>query len=146
MTATQTLDLARLLDECHPCVLATVDTTGAAYTTLVSWVTAHDDRTVCLALDARGSALRNLQHTPWVALEVLAPDRVVGIRGTARVRHRQMSASPFPSVLVEIDVVASRDHTGHGIVWQGPAYHYVEGKEHRYSVERAVLDELRASV
>jgi len=37
-----------------------------------------------------------------------------------------------------------RDHTGRGIVWQGPAYSYVEGKEQRDAVERAVLAEMRA--
>jgi hypothetical protein len=138
------LDLKRLLHKGQPCVLATVDVTGAAYTTFVSWVTAPDERTVLLALDARGTALRNLQNSQWVALEILAADRIVGIRGTARVRRRRIAACPFPSVLVEIDVVESRDHTGRGIAWHGPTYRYVEGKEHRYAVERAVLDELRA--
>lgn len=137
--------LKRLLRAGQPCVLATVDAAGAAYTTVVSWVTAHDEETVCLALDPRGTAFRNLRHSRKVALEILAQDRVVGIRGNARVHHRQIAACPFPSVLVEIEVVETRDHTGRGIEWQGPTYRYVEGKEHRDAVERAVLEELRVS-
>src|SRR5207248_10580846 len=96
------------------------------------------------AIDTRGVALRNMQQNPAVALEILAPDRVLGIRGMARVRGDPMQSCPFPAVLVEIDVMEGRDHTGRSIVWQGPAYSYVEGKEHRYAVERAVLAELRA--
>jgi hypothetical protein len=42
------------------------------------------------------------------------------------------------------DLMEGRDHTGHGIVWQGPAYSYAEGKEHRCAVEWAVLAEIRA--
>jgi hypothetical protein len=137
--------LARLLHNGQPCVLATVDQNGAPYTTFMSWVAARDDRTVCMAIDTRGVALRNMQQNPAVALEILAPDRVLGIRGLARVRSDPVHSCPFPAVLVEIDVLEGRDHTGRGIVWQGPAYRYVEGKEHRYAVERAVLAELRAS-
>jgi hypothetical protein len=136
--------LAHLLHNGQPCVLATVDQNGAPYTTFMSWVSARDDRTVCLAIDTRGVALRNMQQNPAVALEILAPDRVLGIRGTARVGAEQMQSCPFPAVLVEIDVAEGRDHTGRGIVWQGPAYSYREDKEHRYAVERAVLAELRA--
>ena len=50
--------LARLLHNGQPCVLATVDPDGAPYTTLMSWVSARDDRTVCMAIDTRGVALR----------------------------------------------------------------------------------------
>jgi hypothetical protein len=136
--------LARLLHNGQPCVLATVDPDGAPYTTFMSWVSARDDRTVCMAIDTRGVALRNMQQNPTVVLEILALDRVLGIRGTARVRSDQVQSCPFPAVLVEIAVMEGRDHTGHGIVWQGPTYSYIEGKEHRYAVERAVLAELRA--
>ncbi|MGH8907012.1 MAG: pyridoxamine 5'-phosphate oxidase family protein [Egibacteraceae bacterium] len=142
----RTLGLKELLCEGQPCVLATVDPTGAAYTTLLSWVTAYDDHTVCLALDARGTALRNLRHTSWVALEILSPKRVLAIRGRARVHQGQIAACPFPSVFVEMDVIEGRDHTGRGTVWYGPSYRYAEGKEHRYVVEQAVLNELRRSV
>lgn len=135
--------LARLLRNGQPCVLATVDPEGAPYTTFMSWVSARDDRTVCLALDTRGRAMRNLQHNPSVALEVLAPDRVLGLRGVARIGAEQVASCPFPAVRVEIDVSEGRDHTGHGIIWQGPAYSFAEGKEHRYAVEQAVLAELR---
>lgn len=137
--------LKRLLHSGVPCVLATVSSEGTPVTTFMSWVSARDDHTVCLAIDARGTALRNMQGNPAVALEILAPDRILGIRGTARVRQEQVKSCPFPAVLVEIDVLEGRDHTGQGIVWQGPSYSFVEGKEHRYAVERAVVDELRAS-
>jgi Pyridoxamine 5'-phosphate oxidase len=136
--------LARLLHNGQLCVLATVDPDGAPYTTFMSWVSARDDHTVCMAIDTRGVALRNMQQNPAVALEILAPDRVLGIRGTARVCGEQVQSCPFPAVLVEIDVLEGRDHTGRGIVWQSPAYSYVEGKEHRYAVEWAVLAEIRA--
>jgi hypothetical protein len=140
----EALDLKDLLHQGQPCVLATIDPTGVPYTTFVSWVTAHNKNTICLALDARGTALRNLQHTPGVALEILAPDRIVGIRGIARIHRGRIAACPFPSVIVTINVIENRDHTGRGIVWQGPSYRYAKGKEHRYAVERAVLDELEA--
>jgi hypothetical protein len=137
--------LKRLLRNGQPCVLATVDAMGAAYTTFVGWVTAHDDHSVCLALDTRGIALRNLQRTPLAALEILAPDQILGIRGTAGIDHRPIAACPFPSVAVKIDVIEVRDHTGPGIIWQGPKYHYVADKQHRYTVEQAVLNELRVT-
>ena len=137
--------LKRLLHSGQPCVLATVGPDGAPVTTFMSWVAARDDRTICLAIDTRGTALPNMQRNPAVALEILAPDRVLGIRGTARVYHEQVKSCPFPAVVVVIDVTEGRDHTGQGIVWQGPSYSFVEGKEHRYAVERAVVDELRAS-
>lgn len=136
--------LTRLLQHGQPCVLATVDADGAAYTTFMSWVSARDDRTVCMAVDLRGMALRNLKQNPAVSLEILAPDCVLGIRGHARVCGEYLESCPFPAVLVEVDVVEGRDHTGRGVVWQGPAYSYVDGKEHRYAVEQAVLAELRA--
>ena len=137
--------LQRLLTNGQPCVLATVDSGGAPYTTFMSWVSARDDATVCMAIDTRGVALRNMRHNPVVALEILAPDRVIGIRGRARISDGELQTCPFPAVLVEIDVIEARDHTGREILWQGPVYSYVEGKEHRYAVERAVLAELRAS-
>ena len=136
--------LARLLHNGQPCVLATVDPDGAPYTTFMSWVSARDDRTVCMAIDTRGVALRNMQQNPAVALEILAPDRVLGIRGMARVGAQEVRSCPFPAVVVELDVLEGRDHTGRGIEWQGPAYSYAVGKEHRYAVEQAVLAELRA--
>jgi len=136
--------LARLLQNGQPCVLATVDPGGAPYTTFMSWVSARDDRTVCMAIDTRGIALRNMQQNPAVALEILAPDRVLAIRGMAHVGAQEVRSCPFPAVVVELDVLEGRDHTGRGIEWQGPAYSYVEGKEHRYAVEQAVLAELRA--
>lgn len=137
--------LKRLLHSGLPCVLATVNPDGEPTTTFMSWVAAPDDRTVCLAIDARGTALRNMRNNPAVALEILAPDRVLGIRGTAHIHHEQVKSCPFPAVLVIVEVIEGRDHTGQGIVWQGPSYSFVEGKEHRYAVERAVVDELRAS-
>lgn len=138
-------NLKRLLHSGQPCVLATVGPDGVPVTTFMSWVSARDDQTVCLALDARGLAWRNLQENPAVSLEILAPDCILGIRGFARAAGKPVEACPFPAVMVEIEVVEGRDHTGCGIVWQGPAYSYVEGKEHRYAVERAVLEELRES-
>ncbi|HZS89364.1 MAG TPA: pyridoxamine 5'-phosphate oxidase family protein [Chloroflexota bacterium] len=136
--------LRRLLFDGQPCVLATVDSAGAPYTTFMSWVSARDDHTVCLALDTRGTALRNIQNNPSVALEILGPDRIIGIRGKASISDEPLRSCPFPAVLVEIDVLEGRDHTGKEITWHGPAYSYVTGKEHRYAIEHAVLEELRA--
>ena len=136
--------LKRLLFDGQPCVLATVDPDGAPYTTFMSWVSARDDRTVCLALDTRGTALRNIQHNPNVALEILGPDRIIGIRGTASIGSQQLQSCPFPAVLVEVEGMEGRDHTGKEITWHGPAYSYTAGKEHRYAIEHAVLEELRA--
>jgi hypothetical protein len=136
--------LKRLLFDGQPCVLATVDPDGAPYTTFMSWVSARDDHTVCLALDTRGTALRNIQANPNVALEILGPERIIGIRGRASVGGEPLQSCPFPAVLVEIEVMEGRDHTGKEITWHGPAYSYATGKEHRYAIEQAVLEELRA--
>jgi hypothetical protein len=136
-------DLQQVLRNGQPCVLAAVSPVDGPYTAVISWVTARDDHTICLALDSRGIALRNVEQNPAVALEILASDCVLGVRGMARAGRARIATCPFAAVVVEIDVVEIRDHSVRGVVWHGPTYSYLEGKEHRYAVEQAVLDELR---
>ncbi len=134
--------LVQLLRGGQTCVVATVDAEGVPQTTLMTWVVARDARTLALAADTRGRAMRNLRANDRIALEVLADDLCYGLIGTAAVEKEPMSSAPFPCALVTVRIDDVRDHGAPGVKLVGPRYHFEAGKEHRKTVEDAVFAEL----
>jgi hypothetical protein len=125
-------------------VLATVSERGAPATAFCSWVVSADEDGLALALDARSTAHRNVRAgRTQVALEILADDMILAVRGTAQVVKEQMRSVPFPCSLVVVHVDEIRDHGVDGVVFTAPRYLFADGKEHRSEVERAIFEELQ---
>jgi len=127
----------------QPLVVATVDEQGAPGTTLMTWAVARNPRTLTLAVDTRGRALRNLRANGKVAVEVLGDDLCYGLLGTAVVEKELMESPPFPCALVAVRIEDVRDHAAAGVEFKGPRYRYQPGKEHRRGVEEAIFAELK---
>jgi hypothetical protein len=127
-------------------VLASVSRTGVPSTALCSWIVAKGPHLLAMALDKRSSAFANIAAgSNQIALEVMADDILLSIRGIARVERETLGAVPFPCALVTVQVAEIRDHMIGGMRFKGPRYVYEAGKEHRTSLERLIFDELAKS-
>jgi hypothetical protein len=126
-------------------VIATVDTDGLPWTTLMTWAVARDPQTVTIAVDARSGALRNLRANGKCAIEVLGDDLCYGLRGTAVIEKETMQGPPFPCALVAVKLESVRDHSAAGVKFVGPSYSFHPGKEHRKGVEESVYEELKGT-
>jgi flavin reductase (DIM6/NTAB) family NADH-FMN oxidoreductase RutF len=135
--------LVRFLLGGQTCVVASVDEKSRPMTTLMTWVVARNPRTVTMAVDTRGKALRNVRGNPHVAIEVLGDDLCYGLRGTAVIEKERMDSAPFPCALVAVRIEECRDHGAAGVKFVGPSYSYHAGKQHRSDVEKAVFAELK---
>lgn len=124
-------------------MLATISGEGIPSTAFCSWVVAANPETVALALDSRSTAHRNIAAgNRQVALEVLADDLILSVRGEANIRQEQLRSVPFPCALVTVSIADVRDHGVSGVVFKPPQYLFADGKEHRGEVERAIFEEL----
>src|SRR2546423_14450232 len=77
-------------------VVATVDEQGAPLTTLMTWAVARNPRTLTLAVDTRGRAMRNIRSNGKVAVEGRGDDPCYGVRGAAGIEKGRMGSGPFP--------------------------------------------------
>ena len=112
-------------------------------TAFCSWVVAADPDTIALALDSRSTAYRNITAgSRQVALEVLADDLILSVRGEAAVVKKQLRSVPFPCALVTVSIADVRDHGVDGVVFRPPSYLFADGKQHRDEVERNIFEEL----
>jgi hypothetical protein len=135
--------LLRALQRGTSVVLATVSNDGMPSTAFCSWVVAANPDTIALALDSRSTAHRNITAgSRQVALEVLADDMILAVRGEATIVKEQLRSVPFPCALVTVSISDVRDHGVAGVVFKAPEYLFADGKEHRGEVERAIFDEL----
>ena len=124
-------------------VLATVSASGEPSTAFCSWVVAADQHTIALALDSRSTAYRNVSSgSCQVALEVLADDMILSVRGEATIVKEQLRSVPFPCALVTVSIAEVRDHGVAGVIFKAPEYLFADGKEYRGEVERAIFEEL----
>ncbi len=127
-------------------VLATLSDDDVPSTAFCSWVVAANPDTLALALDSRSTAHRNITAgNTTVALEVLADDLILSVRGEARIVKEQLQSVPFPCSLVTVTIADVRDHGADGIIFTAPRYLFADGKEHRDEVERAIFAELAAN-
>jgi hypothetical protein len=124
-------------------VLATISNDKLPSTAFCSWVVAADEHTIALALDSRSTAHRNVTAgSKQVALEVLADDMILSVRGEATIVKEQLRSVPFPCALVTVSITQIRDHGVGGVIFRAPEYLFADGKEHRGEVERAIFEEL----
>jgi len=124
-------------------VLATVSDDDVPSTAFCSWVVAANPDTIALALDSRSTAHRNITGgNRLVALEVLADDLILSVRGEANIVKEQLESVPFPCSLVTVSIADVRDHGVSGVIFQAPRYNFADDKEHRGDVERAIFEEL----
>jgi hypothetical protein len=124
-------------------VLASVAPGGVPSTALCSWIVAKGPHRLAMALDKRSSAYTSIAGgSTQIALEVMADDILLSIRGTARIEKVTLDAVPFPCALVAVDVDEIRDHMIGGLRFRGPRYDYEAEKEHRTALERLIFDEL----
>lgn len=126
-------------------VLATLSSDHFPSTAFCSWVVAANPDKIALALDSRSTAHRNIAAgNSQVALEVLADDMILSVRGDARIVKEQLRSVPFPCALVTVSIGDVRDHGVGGVIFKAPQYLFADGKEHRGEVERAIFEELAA--
>jgi hypothetical protein len=124
-------------------VLASISPDGVPSTALCSWVVAKGPQRLAMALDKRGAAYASIAAgSNQVALEVMADDVLLAIRGTATIEEQSMTSTPFPCALVCVDVAEIRSHMFAGIEFKGPRYLFAPGKERRKAVEGAIFEEL----
>ena len=127
-------------------VLATLSVDERPSTAFCSWVLSLAGGQIAVALDSRSTAHHNItQGRTAVALEVLADELVLSVRGVAHIVKEQLRSVPFPCSLVSVSVDEVRDHAVQGVHFQAPRYMWADGKEHRGEVERAIFKELAES-
>lgn len=126
-------------------VIATATATGELYTAIMTWVVAKDSKRVRVAMEQKGKVLANVRENPRVALEVLGNDLNMAVRGSARVIKERMEAAPFPCTIVELEVEEVSDHSVADIIFIGPSYKFIPGKEEYALIEEKVFAELRES-
>ena len=135
--------LHRALQRGSSVVLATVGDDGRPATAFCSWVLSLDGGRIAVALDSRSTAHRNIgAERNRVALEVLADELILSVRGQATIVKEQLRSVPFPCSLVSVTVDDVRDHAVQGVHFQAPRYVWADGKQHRGEVERAIFEEL----
>jgi hypothetical protein len=124
-------------------VLASVSPEGVPSTALCSWIVAKGPQRLMMALDKRSSAYTSIAAgSNQIALEVMADNILLSIRGDADVVRESLDTVPFPCALVGVDVKEIRNHMVSGLKFQGPRYNFVSGKEHRSDIERQIFDDL----
>ena len=124
-------------------VLASVSPDGVPSTALCSWIVAKGPHRLALALDKRSSAYTSIAAgSDQIALEVMADEILLSIRGKASIHKDSLDAVPFPCALVAVDVKEIRDHMIGGLEFHGPRYRFTDTKQHRSDVERKIFDEL----
>jgi hypothetical protein len=124
-------------------VLATVSPDGLPSTAFCSWVVSVNPDELALALDSRSTAHRNISAGKTrVALEILADDLILAVRGEATIVKQQLATVPFPCSLVAVSILEIRDHGVDGVVFSAPTYLFADGKEHRSEIESAIFAEL----
>lgn len=124
-------------------VLASVSPEGAPSTALCSWIVAKGPHRLAIALDKRGSAYASIAAgSCHVALEVMADDILLSIRGHATIQKDTLETVPFPCALVFVDVDEIRNHMIGGMQFHGPRYRFTDTKEHRGDIERKIFEEL----
>lgn len=124
-------------------VLASVSPEGVPSTAICSWIVAKGPHLLLLALDKRSSAYANIAvRSDQIALEIMADEILLSVRGTARIKQETLASVPFPCALVELAVAEIRNHMLSGMHFHGPQYSFAEGKEHRGDVERKIFEEL----
>ena len=124
-------------------VLASVSPDCVPTTALCSWIVAKGAHKLAMAIDKRSSAYTSFsQGSNHVALEIMADDILLSVRGTATIVKDTLASVPFPCALVTVDVNEIRDHMVGGLEFRGPRYKFMDDKEHRHDVERKILDEL----
>lgn len=127
-------------------VLATISMDDRLSTAYCSWVLSLGIDTIAVAVDSRSTAYRNISDgNHAVALEVMADDLIVSVRGGASVVKEQLQNVPFPCALITVAIAEVRDHSVLGVHFKAPQYIWADGKEHRGEVERAIFEELAAS-
>ena len=125
------------------CVVATIGEDGRPMTTLMTWVVARNPQELTIAVDVRGTAMKNLRLNPRIAVEVLGDDLCFGLGGTAVIEKEVMTSAPFACALVCLHLEEVRDHSAAGVKFFGPSYHFESGKEHRSAAEQSVFTELK---
>jgi hypothetical protein len=96
-----------------------------------------------MALDKRSSAYTSIAAgSDQIALEIMADDILLSIRGTAAISRDTLESVPFPCALATVDVNEIRDHMIAGLKFHGPRYKFAGDKEHRGEVERKIFAEL----
>jgi hypothetical protein len=123
--------------------LATVSSDGLPSTAFCSWVVSVNPNELAVALDSRSTAHRNISAgNSKVALEILADDMILAVRGEAKIVKHQLSTVPFPCALIAVAILDIRDHGVDGVVFSAPKYLFADGKEHRLEVESSIFTEL----
>lgn len=124
-------------------ILATVSAEGVPSTAFCSWIVSAGADRLALALDSRSTAHKNISTGKTkVALEILADDLILAVRGEAQIVKEQLTTVPFPCALVSVSIGQVRDHGVDGVVFTAPKYLFADGKEHRGEVENAIFEEL----
>lgn len=139
----------RLLTHLRPGAPALLLTAGAdgypssAYT----WAVGTDAKHVRFAVDAGGTALKNLQGSGLAGLHIIGPGNLAYlIKGTARkLRDRITAVAPSEMLLWELDVIGARDQSFPGVTAKPFTYEWpVDQRAAMQEMERAVFAEMRA--
>ncbi|HXW77237.1 MAG TPA: hypothetical protein VEJ20_07510 [Candidatus Eremiobacteraceae bacterium] len=124
-------------------VLASVSPEGVVSTALCSWIVAKGPRHLAMALDVRSSAYASIRAgCDQIALEIMADDILLSVRGRASVGSEWLDDVPFPCALVWVEVIEIRSHMIEGLRFAAPRYVFADDKRHRADVEQRIFAQL----
>ena len=149
MTAKITPTLAeKLIDYLRPGAPGLMLTTGAdgyassAYT----WLMVMNATRLRFGVDAGSSAMKNLQRTGLVAIQIIGPgDMCFLVKGKAReLKERIEAAAPASIMLWEMTVMGAKDQSWPGVTMAALMYEWPAGqREAMLRMEQAVYAEMR---
>lgn len=96
-------------------LLSTIDAEhGGPVTSGISWIYAHDSKTLRFALDGRSRIVSNVRANASVNAVIFAEGSVKAVYGKAKVVKDELENVPFKLVCIDIEVESVRDAMFYG--------------------------------
>jgi hypothetical protein len=128
-----------------PSLMLTTGADGYA-SSAYTWLMVMDARKLRFSVDHGSSAMKNLQRTAQVSIQIIGPGEVCFlVKGKARqIKENLEAAAPASIMLWEMDVMAAKDQSWPGVTMAALMYEWPAGKRNAMlKMEQAVYAEMR---
>jgi len=138
-------ELVTLLQRERYATIATVDfEADGPNVNAISWVYAHDHKTIYFAVDNRSRIVRNIMNNGKVVLTTIANGTTYSISGDAYVKAEKLEGTPLKLALIEIKIDAVRDVMFYGSKISADVfYEKTYDQEAAEKLDRQVMDAMK---
>jgi len=128
-----------------PALMLTTGADGYA-SSAYTWLMVMDATRLRFGVDLGSSAMKNLQRTGQVSIQIIGPGEVCFlVKGKARqIKERIEAAAPVSIMLWEMEVMAAKDQSWPGVTMAALMYEWpAEKRKTMLEMEQAVYAEMR---